>query len=1572
MSTTAIRNPLAGERVIELSPEDAASAAVTWLRRPNLFAGRALTAPTLETRSRWAAGHVAQRGQAFTPGVVRGLEVGHTVTPVPPSGGEPELVSTPAPEPEFEPLPPPPGLPFVQLQIAAGQGLSVSGEDVIVRELDADFWSLPVVAPPAVFEGGGFGGGGVLQPRAIGMSVRDLLAAHPGALPRAGVLVLQPTLTERAQIDPNDPCDRCACGEHDGGNVSYEDWRYADGARLLWYAWPEDWAPAPPAGTQFRNRLAYTAFDRERALGDGDCMPWEQFGVPLALVGVDANFVPAFIDHAAVVRRGGRGRHSRLQLALPSVRLTANPRLPALWQAQIEQLAEHINALGDPSPSPQALSAQFDRLPPCGLLPRNAIDWTTRRSDFFPSGMDLDAVPVPVEQLDLAIRESAGLAPLDVAVGERVRVLVPVSQASYEPRLLVTEVIDPEFEATLQRFVIDRADALAGRQSLRVKASFLLTDLRGPGKAPPVPAIGDDPLALEIETLDAWGPPPGEGGHRSQLREGEHTHGFAEAVTPVLATTATPFYAWVYLDPEHPPRTLMLDFGSNLDGPDRSISAYWGEDGLIPREQNDRFRVKRLGDLPETGQWVRLTVPLQAFDLGKLQINGVGFTLYDGRAAYGPLGQQVDGVDQIWFDSVPPSGSGVFGATLYGNEPFEVVSSNTLLAPFESDFGVSNTAPRGSPPNDVGTTMERLIAEVGKVGILSNTESAQLPKLGIEGFMTYLKQRADRADDLVDYGFVKVQTDIYRLRQLVLDATDATRLAVSPALANIAKAETAVASQQRISDYISRLRLNLPPAGDDNDEAASEGVPRSLSGTSSSGKRKIPADTASAESSERMAAFTPTMSERIAPAATPAFSAAFASSPESASFVPSFGSAASAAPVFTPVFTPVVTPPIASGPSKTRTPVISPPIRASYTPIDVSNSAPLIGNVNLRTISLVERLRLPKAQEARDYSTNTRHEAVLGLIRLADQLMAQDGEMPGLFENIDVWGLAGDRFFDDGGDPSKRRRPLVDFIHPGTRGGLLKQLLAPPSRQIADEGDMFSDTTDMADRTIALFRQIEARIKSYRDVIAMCETARRSIVADLSGIGVRERAYAERLAEARHDVAVTRALIAEELARIAAINARRADILAREVRFVAYVRPRATDALSASVARPLDPGLLDAPAPACLQAHADVPEELDDMLAVLREAPAVWFVQGPRLLDRLDRVDLLLKTLRSTQLRTQLAQQRLPSPRIAHSALAMSQSLEAQDIAAQHALAAMGPQTFVSPMQATALPAIPAVLQAPSLQSARTTANAGLSATILKVQAAQRNAIATARAPSLQLDFARLAAMTWQSVRAEAVRLVSLGDLIDGEHGQGPVARNAAAFFDRFSHICGCLHAGFSSVLPSIRLDWAEILSQFDDAPDLHDLSGLARWPEIDYRDRRRLQGLVDWLFDQIHTQEPRARALVNDIVRMCLLLASHAPVGRIIAGRLPRPVTARPGLRIPLVALDPTRLRIGMQALIYRADRVVARAVVEDLGAGEASARVIHTEEASIELDTGMRVQFAEANTVSLHAAANAALRMR
>ncbi|PYY13099.1 MAG: hypothetical protein DMG60_22625, partial [Acidobacteria bacterium] len=77
---------------------------------------------------------------------------------------------------------------------------------------------------------------------------------------------------------------------------------------------------------------------------------------------------------------------------------------------------------------------------------------------------------------------------------------------------------------------------------------------------------------------------------------------------------------------------------------------------------------------------------------------------------------------------------------------------------------------------------------------------------GIEHFIDRINAKLNRANDLLDLAFLTAQTDIYRYRQNVLNTTAASRLAVSPVLANIASGETAAATAQNIRDYLSSIQ----------------------------------------------------------------------------------------------------------------------------------------------------------------------------------------------------------------------------------------------------------------------------------------------------------------------------------------------------------------------------------------------------------------------------------------------------------------------------------------------------------------------------------------------------------------------------------------------------------------------------------------------------------------------------------------------------------------------------------------------------------------------------------------------
>ena len=124
-------------------------------------------------------------------------------------------------------------------------------------------------------------------------------------------------------------------------------------------------------------------------------------------------------------------------------------------------------------------------LPPFGLLPRDAVEPREGHNSFFPDTYHVEAVPIPEEQLDLALEASASLRLFDTFTPDQVRVLVPVPQALYEPRLLVREELDPAFDRAIARFGARRNRWLARRDDLLTRRGVLGHALTG-GPRPPL------------------------------------------------------------------------------------------------------------------------------------------------------------------------------------------------------------------------------------------------------------------------------------------------------------------------------------------------------------------------------------------------------------------------------------------------------------------------------------------------------------------------------------------------------------------------------------------------------------------------------------------------------------------------------------------------------------------------------------------------------------------------------------------------------------------------------------------------------------------------------------------------------------------------------------------------------------------------------------------------------------------------------------------------------------------------------------------------------------------------------
>ena len=1387
MDVNPIKKSLNGEHVVDVSPPMQPDANLGWQRRLNLYSGRSLSDRALITEQQGRSGILATRGQLLSPGVITGLEVDLE---------QPDST---------------------HYQIAAGTGITATGEDVLIpRTLRVAVQEVRVYASAAILDGTTPSPTptptGILTPRKLGKTLRELITDGTAAtLPRVGILVLQPIVAEL--VGRSDPRDAC---ETDPQNDAFEDWQIVDGCRLVFYPWASEWLALPESGDltqatalgRWRNRLAYTIFSAEKANTPDQLLPWETVGVPIALIGFDADWQPLFSDRYSVVRAGGlpKRRHP----------LVTNAGSPFLWQARVQQFAEQLSELDLATVSISQVADQFLYLPPVGILPTSAIEVRSSnlglgRNHFFPSSYRIQAAPVPLEQLDIVLESSASLVPFDVSKPDQVQILVPVPQAWYEPDLLKTESVDAEFQRTIDQFVIRRSQWLNRRSIIQTRNTLIIQAITGTA-----------PGYSDFDRLEDEAQPPipftSTRAHQSSLAAGLHQHYFDGATAGLAVTTSDRLTTYLYLDADHPPREVMVQW--NVGG-SWEHRAYWGENLLDLGIPGTASR-QSMGALPAIADWVRLEVPASLVGLENTTVTGIAFTLYDGRAAWGHTGKSAAGSlpanDTIWVGDTLP-----VGATPHTNsDTWTWIQGAELLTPFEEDFvtAIENNV-RGVTP--IWTLSNQLAAQLP-------AEASQLTTLGLERFIALLETKVKQANDRIDFHFLRVQTDIYRIRQFVLGTDQAARLATSPTLAAIAEGgQSARVTQEQLNTFFTRKK--------------------SASVLTSPSFTILAAGTSQfATAPQKAALFEPLLTQTTF---TNFSDVGFASS---AAFELKKTQD-------TQTRIGVIKEQTAANKELFVSKQVSLPIAD-----DVLEQSPLIGAAS-RTVTVAERLQPSASVEARNFTLSSRADTIESLANLGVDL----GE-------VSVPGTTA-KFKD-------------------VNAALLNQIRLGDTLAGTDESAQFSDGVKVLDNTVAALRLAEGRVQDYRVAIANCQNVLTQLRGVVGQVNQRLNEIASYLAEARHDVAVARALLAEEQMRIDGINQRRDAILQQYVTFLVFHRPRFTPVILDAPTRPLDPGITSSPIPVCLNREIVVPAALRSLVETLRSAPVKWFTHIPRLIDRLDRFETIYTTLQSAKRRA---------------------SLRYDD-------------TVTLTSTATQL--------GQRIQQTVTT---------------QRTLMAAARSQIAQLNLNLYSGLTWIQLRDQSTAVLSLGDLIDGSHGHSEVSQQAAQELDQISHVAACLYANFGEVLPVIRLEWAERLSQYDAPVNLRNLASLPRWGDLALLERREIQTLVDWLYQQIDALQPDAVALISDLVRVCILLASHAPVNQIISGRLSKPTIVNLGSRVELV-IDPATVRVGMQVLLYSAlNRVVAQGVVEDLASGQASARIVHAYETNVQLAADARVQFAE-----------------
>lgn len=125
-------------------------------------------------------------------------------------------------------------------------------------------------------------------------------------------------------------------------------------------------------------------------------------------------------------------------------------------------------------------------------------------------------------------------------------------------------------------------------------------------------------------------------GENSSVRTGDGLtqHFFTDATEPLLVGANDQLFAYVYLDPNNPPETVQLQFN---DG-SWEHRAFWGADKGHGAGRNNASNL-RLGDLPKTGEWVRLEVPCVAVGLKEgSKLNGWAFTQFKGTVHWDQAG----------------------------------------------------------------------------------------------------------------------------------------------------------------------------------------------------------------------------------------------------------------------------------------------------------------------------------------------------------------------------------------------------------------------------------------------------------------------------------------------------------------------------------------------------------------------------------------------------------------------------------------------------------------------------------------------------------------------------------------------------------------------------------------------------------------------------------------------------------------------------------------------------------------------------------------------------------------------
>lgn len=1503
MNVTETFRPLQGEVALDVAPRMALRVdAEPALKRARFGVGRVLTPQVLQDEQDARSQRTNGLLQALATGVVRGFETPYVQGP---TGGARIDVSPGIAIAQGEDvvLPATARLPAHLISVAY-ESLERAGPvwtDIERRALrDAPSWPLGALA--ARFAGRGLATVAVLIARPIRL-LRDL-SPHVGG-----------------------PC-------HDDPDPASQRLAFEDALRFEWVLWPHRDRPLPGRDAAWRNRLAWRVFDGE---AQGKVWPWQALGVPIALAGFDDMSIGrlAFLDSQSVLREGG-GLRARAMLVNAGLGAGLNEPLA---QAQVLQLSEQLAELPADQLTVANLAKQFDRLPPAGLLPSSVVDVGLARQSVFPPSWSVSAQVITDDMVETLVAESARLAPLSLSRAEQVELLVPVPVGQYHPDLLrLDEPVDPLFAITIGGLESRRARALRERAGWQHRHDVLVHAISGiwPER------LANDPLGLGDERFDGLSFnaanffPRLHTGGKPRAAEME-AHGFDGAQDTLVLAPGDKLMAYVEIDRSQPPQYLLLQpLVRNTLAPasatalDTAVMSpgplfWWGAAGA-PQPTVPGVPTASLlfaGNLPAAvdglsanplKRWLRLEVDVSFFAPNAAQATLEGLVYgavcgANGQAVrWGHAGAVRADRERHWVAETLPQGANirVAAGTLAAadgdtsapwpwDDEREFDESQAALEGFTLDAALTThelsdvsaliTQAQGNP--GLQELVQPQAAASAVVAIAARPPNQRALHQGLARLVELLDRKSRASNDLVEFGFLRSRVDLYRLRTRLLGADDADRLLTSPAISDLVKrSESSYATDQQLTEYLNKAATTAATTTATAPAAAAAATSPAAAAAAAAAAGQTPRVSAVAAASGNTVAFT---AVGLSAPRAPVSSLSALTSTRSLSSLAGVSGLSGASAVNGLV-----------GNAATSSMGISTnaALLATRSRLDSGIKVASAGESLLSKVVTPPSVELVAAASNFNLSQNsvtlgerlkipvvvdTWSAAAAGKTASVDNTVAQLTELRLPVGSLPVFGYQA--------TTTPGQTKAVGTVADLRAAGANLINIDQSDTDIKFEADYFRKGIDAVDNSIRFLRGVEGLVESYRRLRDLAQAA----LARLQALQKRTLSEISRLdkelAEVRHDLGVARSLLAEERQRIAALIEHRKAVLA-QVPYVVFRRPRLANRLDDLPVRSVETGLYVSPVPACKGDHHAIPPDLQRMVDALRDLPARHFNRLSELLLSIDNRHELRSLLRTA---TDRARVRTTSLAQASAAVDRSQSGVAGAVQALHfSFLDIGLQHASAVVQ-----------QAPQSSS--------------------------------------LSQLAWSELSMQALTHVAVGDLFHSSRTLG-----ASGELDDIARVSACLHRSLGSVPPAVRLTWALQLSSFDVAPSLRQLSVLPQFGDhslgLDFSDWHGMQDMVDWLFSRIDVSSNPAVRLINDLVRVIILLASHAPVRDLIPARLALPIRPVIGAFLQLNIDALSEVRVGMQVSLGQG---VAQAVVHDVSVGKVVARVTQASAAAPTLDT-------------------------